>query len=239
MTHLTRLSVLLLFFGTACTSPKLLLENNRDNLRGARTIATAFYESYGQQVGLKAVPFVTVGTEGGSGFNYDAAHNVLFITPYDFADFDTQKFFGKASEDSDGRAEYNAILFDYFTAHQMMHLVYDEIGLNAASHWEEELHINAMTWLFLKRTGLLQGRDATWLNTLSQVETRLVSRYPDAAPNANFAQALEVTNNATYWYVTAVSMRESYNRTLAHATEKSYISDLVLPPAAAQASVTR
>ncbi len=239
MTHLLRLSTLMLLFGTACSSPKVLLENNRDNLRGARTIATAFYESYGAHLDLKDVPFVTAGMEGGPGFSYDTDHNVLFVTPYEYADFDTQKYFGRASASGDGKADYNSLMFDYFTAHQLMHLVYDEAGHSPASHWEEELHIHTMTWLFLGRNGLAEGRDANWLNTLAQVEGRLVSRYPDAALDTNFARALEITNNATYWYVTAVGMREAYELAKPYASEQSYLSQLVTPPAAAQASVTR
>ncbi len=239
MTNLLRLSILCAFFATACSSPKLLLDSNKDNLRGARTVAMAFYESYGSSLGLKDIPFVTAGMEGGSGLVYDASHNVLFVTPYEYADFDTQKYFGRASASGNGKEAYNSIMFDFMAAHQLMHLVYDRTGLNAANHYQEETHINAMTWLFLKRTGFLHDQGDAWLNTLGEIETRLVSRYPDAAADTNFAQALEVTNNATYWYVTAVSVRESYETSKRYASEKSYLSTLVLPSTSAQASVTR
>ena len=137
--------------------------------------------------------------EGGSGVSYDVSHNVLFITPYEYAGLRYAALLRSGERGvCNGKSEYNSILFEYFTAHQLMHLVYDETGINAANHWDEEMHINAMTWLFLKRTGLAQGRDAL----LGSARFRPGGpprgpATPDAATDTHFAQSLEVTNNAT------------------------------------------
>ena len=221
---------------TACGSPKLLIEANQHNLRQARTVATAFYHEHGQRAGLEDIPFVTVGMEAGPGFSYDVQHNVLFVTPAEYADFDTQKFFNRASLEGTGASAYNSLVFEYFTAHQMMHLLYDELPVHAASHWDEEMHINTMTWLFLRRSGLAEGKEAAWLTTLANLEGELGRRYPNAAADANLVPDLRVDDNASYWFVTASSLQQSYRAAMGYETEGEYITELLMPADEAQAA---
>ena len=228
-----------LLFATACTSPKLLIDANQANLRQARLVATTFYHDYGKHANLKDVPFVTVGTEGGPGFSYDVPHNVLFVTPYEFADFDTQKFFGRASLQADGKEAYNSLMFEFFTAHQLMHLLYDELPLHAASHYDEEMHINTMTWLYLRTNGLSVDHEAAWLTTLANLEANLGRRFPEASADPSTVRDIEVLSNAAYWYVTAVGMQQAYRKAQDYPTTTDYISELILLPAGGEASAAR
>ena len=221
---------------TACSSPKLLIEANRHNLHEARTVATAFYHEHGERARLRDIPFVTVGMEAGPGFSYDVPHNVLFVTPAEYADFDTQKFFTRASLEGSGADAYNSLLFEYFTAHQLMHLLYDELPLHAATHWDEELHINTMTWLFLRRNGLGADEEVSWLTTLANLEADLGRRYPSTADGTTAIGDLVVEDNASYWYVTAVSLQRSYRAAMGYETEGDYITELLLPADEAQAA---
>lgn len=236
----TRLHVLLLLalgtLVTACSSPKLLIEANRHNLRQARTVATAFYQAHGSRADLGDIPFVTVGMDAGPGFTYDVAHNVLFVTPYEYADFDTQRFFNRASLGADGQEAYDGLLFEYFTAHQMMHLLYDELPHHAASHWDQELHVNTMTWLFLRRSGLAEGREAGWLTTLVNLEADLGRRFPVVTEGDAEVADLRVDDNASYWYVTAQSLQEGYRAAMGYESEGEYITELLLPSGDAQAA---
>ena len=236
----TRLhTLLLLAFGAllaSCTSPKLLIEANQHHLREARTVATAFYHEHGQRTHLRDVPFVTVGMEAGTGFSYDVDHNVLFLTPYEYADFDTQKFFDRASLEGSGKDAYNGLVFEFFTAHQMMHLLYDELPMHAASHYEEELHINTMTWLFLRRHGLRAEREAAWLTTLANLEAELGRRFPDAAGDEDLTADIRVDDNPSYWFVTATNLQAAYRGARGYESEGEYITELLLPSDEAQAA---
>lgn len=232
----TFLLVALAAMVSACGSPKLLIEANQHNLRQARTVATAFYHAHGHRADLDDIPFVTVGMEAGPGFSYDVAHDVLFVTPHEYADFDTQKFFNRASLETSGQDAYNSLVFEYFTAHQMMHLLYDELPVHAASHWEEELHINTMTWLFLRRSGLATDREAAWLTTLANLESNLGRRFPSAVEGATAIGDIPVDDNASYWFVTAASLQESYRAAMGYESEGEYITELLLPSGEAQAA---
>lgn len=223
-----------LFLCSACSGPKLLLEANEANLRQARTVAASFYSVYSEDAKLKDVPFVTVGVEAGTGFTYDRAHNVLFITPHEHADFDTQKFFARASLDGKGKADYSSIMFEFFTAHQLMHLLYDQMRIETSSLYEEELHIHTMTWLFMRRQGLLGQREGQWLPALAALESQLVRRFPEVERNTNIAKAMAVDSNASYWYVTAVGMQESYRMAAAYTSEKAYVAKLLTDKATVQ-----
>lgn len=240
MTTQNHLHTLLLFafaaLVPACGSPKLLIEANQHNLRQARTVATAFYHAHGQRAGLDEIPFVTVGMEAGPGFSYDVAHDVLFVTPHEYADFDTQKFFNRASLEGSGQDAYNSLLFEYFTAHQMMHLLYDELPLHAATHYDEELHINTMTWLFLRRSGLSEGREAAWLTTLANLEADLSRRFPSAVEDEAAIGDITVDDNASYWYVTAVNLQQSYRTAVGYESAGEYITELLMPADEAQAA---
>ena len=219
--------------GTSCTSPKLLLDDHAGELHRARTVATAFYADFGTELGLRDIPFVTVGVEGGTGYSYDLAHNVLFITPHAHAEFDTQRFFARASAGGDGDATYNALLFEYFTAHQLMHLLYDRLPLAPVPQYEEELRINVLTWVFLRKHGLSTDRPAQWLPTLANLEAQLVARFGEPGSGDRLARALGVDTNASYWYVTAVSIQDAYRRAEAFPTERAFVASLVADPVAA------
>ena len=211
---------------TACSSPKLLLEEHTGDLRQARTVATAFYQDFGKDIGLQDIPFVTVGVEGGTGYSYDEAHNVLFITPHEHADFDTQKFFTRASLFDRGAATYNSVMFEFFTAHQLMHLLYDRLPVAPASQYEEELRINVLTWVFLRKHHLSDPHESEWLTTLAALEAQLVTRFPQAGGNENFARALTVDSNASYWYVTSVALQEAFRLAERYPNERAYVAEL-------------
>jgi hypothetical protein len=205
----TLLAAILLL--SACSSTRIILDQHQDELRNARTISAHFFQTYGQQTNLKDVPFVTLGIEGGTGYSYDENHNVLFITPFLEADTDTKRAFAKASSQLEAPDYYNNLLFEFFTAHQMMHLLYDVQPLAPVSLYEEELRINAMTWLYLNQHGLTSEEKTTQqLAFLQQLETRLVSRFPGMESSKRLASALEVVNSASYWYVTAVSVQQAH-----------------------------
>lgn len=212
---------------TACGSPKLLLDANAENLRNARKVTNKFYEVYGQEIGLKDAPFVTVGLEGGPGYSYDVNHNVLFITPFSHADFDTQKLFAKAARDLRASASYDELLFNFFSAHQMMHLVYDRLPLAPASQFEEELRINTMTWLFLMEYDLITQNEQEHLELLSNLEALLVRRYPSILTKKETAGDLEVLDNGSYWYVTSVSLQASRKLANAMGTQRNYLEGLI------------
>jgi len=190
----------------ACNRPARLLDANANNLRTARTVAAAFHEQYGAETGLPDVPFVTLGMEGGQGYSYDISHNVLFVTPYSQADFDTQKIFAKAAMDDRAGAVYDDVMFRFFTAHQLMHLYYDRQPLAGVSSYREELRVNAMTWLFLEDAGLLGPAHNEVVTTLGELEQRLVRRFPILERRDVSVSDLKVDDNTSYWYVTSVSM---------------------------------
>ncbi|MFK8055405.1 MAG: hypothetical protein AB8F78_04710 [Saprospiraceae bacterium] len=229
-------AVLALTLLTACGSPKLLLDANANNLRTARTITNTFYDAYGQELGLKDAPFVTVGVEGGPGYSYDVSHNVLFITPFSHADFDTQKLFSKAARDTRASAIYDELLFNFFTAHQMMHLVYDRLPLAPTTQYEEELRINTMTWLFLKEYDLMPANEAEQAELLSNLEAQLVRRFPSITNEKETASELEVLDNGSYWYVTSVSLQSSRGLADAMGTQRNYAASLNGRVAEAEAS---
>ena len=226
MLHHLRLAFGCLVLCTACHSPRLLLEEHATDLRQARTVATAFYQDFGQDLGLKDIPFVTVGMEGGSGYSYDVSHNVLFLTPFQHADFDTQRFFGRACGSDCSDATYNSLIFEYFTAHQLMHLLYDRLQLPAVAEYDAELRINVLTWVFLRKHKFADLREGEWLAALSALEAQLVSRFPDIAGNNQMARALAVDNNASYWYVSAVNLQEAYRQAQNFKSERAYITQL-------------
>ncbi len=227
MLQLFRIALLgLVLFSTACRSSKVLLAEHATDLREARTVATAFYQDFGKDLGLKDVPFVTVGVEGGTGYSYDEAHNVLFITPFEHTDFDTQKFFARVSQAEQGAATYNSIMFEYFTAHQLMHLLYDKLPLAPVSQYEEELRINVLAWVFLRKHRLSDLNEAQWLAALSGLEQQLVSRFPQSEKSDNIARALTVDNNASYWYVSAVSLQEAFRLAQDYSNERAYVNQL-------------
>ncbi len=229
-------AVLALLLLTACGSPKLLLDANADNLRKARTITNTFYDAYGQELGLKDAPFVTVGIEGGPGYSYDVNHNVLFITPFSHADFDTQKLFAKAARDQRAATCYDELLFTFFSAHQMMHLVYDRLPLAPTTQYEEEQRINTMTWLFLKEYDLMSTNEAEQLELLNTLEANLVRRFPSILSEKETAGELEVIDNGSYWYVTAVSLQNSRRLADAMGTQRNYVASLNGRVAEAEAS---
>ena len=142
----------------------------------------------------------------------------------------------RASLEGAGADTYNSLLFEYFTAHQLIHLLYDELPLHAATHWDEEKHINTMTWLFLRRNGLSVDKEAAWLTTLANLEADLGRRYPSAADGTVAIADLTVDDNASYWYVTAASLQQSYRAAMGYATEGEYITELLLPSDEAQAA---
>ena len=115
-----------------------------------------------------------MGIEGGPGYSYDESHNVLFITPFSHADFDTQKLFAKAAREQRAGASYDELLFTFFAAHQMMHLVYDRLPLAPTNQYEEEQRINTMTWLFLKEYDLMPVNEMEQLELLNALEATLV-----------------------------------------------------------------
>jgi len=211
---------------TACGSPKLMLDANADNLRTARSITNTFYNAYGQELGLKDAPFVTVGIEGGPGYSYDMNHNVLFITPFSHADFDTQKLFSKASRELRASANYNSLMFNFFTAHQMLHLVYDRLPLAPTSQYEEELRINTMTWLFLKEYDLMPANEAEQLEVLTTLEAQLAKRFPAIHNGRATAGELEVIDNGSYWFVTSVSLQASRRLADAMGSQRNYVASL-------------
>ena len=221
---------------TACGSPKLLLDANADNLREARTITNTFYEAYGQEIGLKDAPFVTVGIEGGPGYSYDVDHNVLFITPFSHTDFDTQKLFAKSSKDQHAASTYDELLFNFFSAHQMMHLLYDRLPLAPTTQFEEEQRINTMTWLFLKEYDLMPANETEQLELLRNLEAQLVRRFPSILNKKETVGELEVIDNGSYWYVTSVSLQNSRRLAEVMATQRNYIGSLNGRVAEAEAS---
>ncbi len=221
---------------TACGSPKLLLDANADNLRKARTITNTFYDAYGQELGLKDAPFVTVGIEGGPGYSYDESHNVLFITPFSHADFDTQKLFAKAAREQRAGASYDELLFTFFAAHQMMHLVYDRLPLAPTNQYEEEQRINTMTWLFLKEYDLMPVNEMEQLELLNALEANLVRRFPSILNKKSSVADLEVLDNGSYWYVTSVSLQKSRRVADAMGSQRNYVGSLSGRVAEAEAS---
>jgi len=229
-------AILALILLTACGSPKLLLDANAENLREARSITNTFFDAYGQDLGLKDAPFVTVGIEGGPGYSYDVNHNVLFITPFSHADFDTQKLFSKAAREQGASGSYDELLFNFFTAHQMMHLVYDRLPLAPTSEYEEEHRINTMTWLFLKEYDLMSANEAEQIELLNNLEANLVRRFPSILTEKEDVSELEVIDNGSYWYVTSVSLQSSRRLADAMGTQRNYIASLDGQVAEAEAS---
>ena len=211
---------------SACNRPALLLDANADNLRAARTVAAAFYEDYGRAAGLRDVPFVTLGFEGGQGYSYDADHNVLFVTPFTHADFDTQKIFGRSTQAGQSALVYDDLMFRFFTAHQLMHLVYERLPVADGSHYEEELRINTLTTLFLQERGLLGGADAELAKTLTRLEKYLRVRFPSVTDGTATAATLTVDDNSSYWYVTANSLATARRRAAIVGTTNNYLASL-------------
>ena len=224
---LASVAALGLLASAGCNHPKLLLDANAENLRTARTVASAFYRTYGAEVGLADVPFVTVGVEGGPGYSYDVAHNVLFVTPYSHADFDTQKFFARAAADYRGEPVYDELLFRFFVAHQLMHLVYDELALVEVDEYEEERRIHTLAWLFLERQGLTGAVEHELLETCDRLVAQLASRFPSLrGADAQAHRGLLVDDNASYWYVNAHGIREARAEARRVGSEPNYIAEL-------------
>ena len=211
---------------TACHRPTLLIDANADDLRTARTVALAFYQQLGTQAGLADVPFITVGVEGGPGYSYDVAHNVLFVTPYSHADFDTQRIFAKACGSQREEPVYDDLMFRFFTAHQLMHLVYDRMSLAEVSQYEEELRINTLTWLFLEENDLLSPGMQELMKVSERLEGDLVDRFPSVTKGVESAQTLTVNDNASYWYVTAVSLMASHADAERFGSSRGYVASL-------------
>ena len=226
MKLLSLLSIGGLLLCTACTAPKLLIEDHTAELRQARTVATAFYQDFGKDVKLKDVPFVTISVDGGSGYSYDQAHNVLFITPFEHADFDTQKFFSRAAPGDTTAQSYNSLLFEFYAAHQLMHLLYDALPLDGVSHYEEELRINVLTLIFLRKHKFSEVAESGWLSVMDALEAQLVSRFPGAGESASFARALDIDNNASFCYVSAVNFQEAHQIAAGFKSERAYVTQL-------------
>ena len=218
----------------ACNRPALLLDANADNLRTARQVAAAFYGEYGRTLDLKDEPFVTIGMEGGQGYSYDVAHNVLFVTPFSHADFDTQRIFAKACDGEHAAAAYDGLMFRFFAAHQLMHLVYDELPLAPAGEYEEELRINALTYLFLERHDLLGGN--AFDVHLAVLEEQLAARFPGLASGRYAAATMPVDDNASYWYVTAVNLRTARAAAERTGSPGAYVASLEATEASAAAT---
>ena len=220
---------------TSCASPKLLLEANADTLKSARMVTKRFYQVYGQDLALKDEPFVTIGVEGGPGYSYDVNHNVLFITPYTHADFDTQRMFAKSAGDHNPEIVYNDLLFNFFTAHQLMHLVYDQLPLAPVSQFEEEHRINTLTWLFLEEEQLLSDQLSSQLEVLKVLEDRMLKHFPAVNSGKIDASGLEVVDNSSYWYVTAVNVQTAYQTAQSVGRTSKYIAGLTGQLAEAEA----
>lgn len=203
-----------------------MLDANANNLSQARKVTNTFYDAYGKELGLKDAPFVTVGVEGGPGYSYDMSHNVLFITPFSHSDFDTQKMFAKAAQDQDAASIYNSILFNFFAAHQMMHLVYDRLPLAPTTQYEEEHRINTLTWLFMKEHDLLSSNDAEQLQLLYNLEAQLVRKFPSILSKKASIDELEVIDNGSYWYVTSVSLQSSKRLADTFSSQRNYVASL-------------
>lgn len=207
MSLLTRLFFLIIILSTvACAKPTLMLEANSGNLKQARTVAATFYEVYGQQVGLKDIPFVTLDFGGDPGHSYDVSHNVLFITPFKKADFQTCKLFAKASPKDRAINNYDSYSFAYETAHQMMHLLYEDLNLAPVSIYERETRISTMAILFLREYGLIADNEAELFETLKRMKLQLSDLYPDVVNGDMAIQELEVNDTNSYWFVTANSL---------------------------------
>ncbi len=209
----------------SCNRPARLLEANAGNLRTARTVAAAFYEFHGEVAGLPDVPFVTVGMDGGQGYSYDEAHNVLFVTPFSHADFDTQRMFAKACQPDRADDVYNDLMFRFFTAHQLMHLYYKAQPLEQVSLFEEEIRIHTLTWIFLRETELLGGA-AELTTSLATLEAQLKRRFPVIRNGSHTAADLVVDDNASYWYVTAVSMCSALSEAGSAPSGEAYLASL-------------
>ena len=222
---LTAVALLYVLLTSACNHPALLLDANADNLHTARNVAAAFYAQYGKELNLKDEPFVTIGVEGGQGYSYDIAHNVLFVTPFSQADFDTQKIFAKACAEDRAATVYDELMFGFFTAHQLMHLVYDELPLTHVDEYEEELRINTLTWLFLERNKLLPGITEEHLAAYQALSAQLERRFPSLQRGDN-AATLPVEDNASYWYVTAASLQASYAAAAQVGSPTAYVAAL-------------
>lgn len=217
------------FLFTACNSTARLLDANTSNLKTARTVAAAFYKTYGEDLGLRDVPFVTVGLDGGQGYSYDIDHNVLFITPFSHIDFDTQKIFAKACANDRGDDVYNDLMFRYFTAHQLMHLFYDKLQLEEVSLYDEEMRINTLTLLFLKQHDLLSTSDKEIHSALSEIEQKLKRRFPQVMDGNESPATMVVDDNAAYWFVTACNMREARFQASMVSSSKQYLEGLRSP----------
>ena len=219
----------------ACNGTARLLETNQGNLRTARTVAAAFYKAYGDQLALRDIPFVTVGMDGGQGYSYDVDHNVLFVTPFSHIDFDTQKIFAKACAPDRGDDVYNDLMFRYFTAHQLMHLYYDELELEEVDIYEEELRINTLSLLFLKEYNLLSANEKEIQTALNTLEQKLKRRFPQVMEGNQSAATLLVDDNSSYWFVTACNLREARLQASLVSSSSQYIQEISSPVLSATA----
>ena len=212
MHRTARLLVLLaaLALGSASSIAEQRLAAHAEPLADARAVAQAFYETYGEQLGLPDAPFVTLGVESGPGYAYEPAHNVLFVTPFRDADFDTQRHFARAASDDREAEVYNALMFRFFTAHECLHLLYDRLPMRSdLSDFERETRINVLTWLFLEQHGLLPTNLDEIDATLRALGEDVAGRFPSIRRGEATAATLVVDDNASYWYVTAASIREA------------------------------
>lgn len=211
----------------ACSTPARRLRMHASELAEARTVAQAFYAAYGEQVGLPDAPFVTLGVESGPGYAYEPDHNVLFVTPYRDADFDTQRHFARACRDRRADAVYNEVIFRFFTAHELMHLAYDRLPMrDDLSEYERETRINVLTWLFLRESELMPANVAEVEEALAALQADLASRFPTIRDGEETAATLHMDDNASYWYVTAASMREAAALAREASTPAAYATRL-------------
>lgn len=226
----TAFPALFLFTVVACHSPRLLLDENRGNLATARTVAAAFQAEYGRALGQAEAPFVTLGFKGGSGYELDGEHDILFLTPFSHADFDVQRLFHRATDDERGQALYNDLMFRYFTAHQLMHLVYDELphvaGEADARSYEQELDIHTMTWLFLQEHDLMPADEREVIAALGSIEAQLARRFPGVGEGVLTPDEIAVDHNDAYWYVTAVSLQAARRRADTAGSQGRYLASL-------------
>ncbi len=218
----TRLAALFLLLSTvACHSPSVLLQENRASLAKARVVSQAFHERYGAELGLDAAPLATLGYSGGAGYHFNEEHEVLFLTPISHADFDVQRLFAEVAPEGRDVELYDELMFRYFAAHELMHLVYLDLPgvVEQEFDYHQEMEIHTMTWLFLQEARLLPDDEAEVLGLLANIEGHLARRFPGVMEGTLTLDELPLVDNPTYWFVTAASLQEA--RRLADAAGSS------------------
>ena len=179
---------------------------------------------------------MTLGVESGAGYAYEPDHNVLFVTPYRDADFDTQRYFARVCERDRAEPVYDSLMFRFFTAHELMHLAYDKLPVRGdLTDFEVETRINVLTWLFLEQADLLPSRAAEQEAALAGLVDELADRFPTVRRGEETAATLLVDDNASYWYVTATSILEARGVARAAGTPTDYAAHLSRADAAALA----